>query len=117
MATLIQEAHEKASAAAAKAAQEFLEKHFGGRDAGACGFAWVKYYPKNKGNTRDGKEERRMIQSIGFRQDYTGKAYELWNPSKIGAQNIDCKEAGAMAYAKVMEEEVGLRLSVSSRLD
>lgn len=117
MATLLQMAHEKATVAAREAAQEFLDKHFGGQDGGACGFSWVKYYPLNKGNTRDGKDERRMMESIGFRKDWTGKAYEFWNPSKIGAQNVDCKEAGAAAYAKVMEEEVGLHLNVGSRLD
>jgi hypothetical protein len=110
-------AHEKASEAAAKAAQAFLDTHFGGEDHGACGFAWVTFYPAQKGNTRVGKYERKMIESIGFRKDYTGKAWQLWNPSKIGAQNIDAKEAGAAEYARVLEAESGVRVSVGSRLD
>lgn len=117
MATLLKEAHEKATEAAAKAAQDLLDKYYGGQDHGACGFAWVTYYPLNKGNTRDGKDERRMVESIGFRKDWTGKSWQLWNPAKIGAQNIDAKEAGARAYADTLMAEVGLRVSVGSRLD
>jgi hypothetical protein len=114
MATLLKLAHEKATAAAVEAANEVLAKR---GDGYPCGFAWVTYYPVNKGNTRDGREERRLIESIGFRKDYTGKAYQLWNPSKNFAQNVDVKEAGAYAYAKVLEAEAGIRVSVGSRLD
>lgn len=117
MTTILQQAHTKAKEVAALAAQATLDKYFGGRDAGYCGFAWVTYHPVNKGNTRDGKAERRLIESIGFRKDYTGKTYQMWNPSGIGAQNVDCKEEGARAYARVMAAEAGLSLSVGTRLD
>jgi len=117
MTMIIQEAHEKATLAAAEAAQDFLDQYFGGRDAGACGFSWVTYYPTFKGNTRDGKAERRMMESIGFRKDHTGRAWQLWNPSQISAQNIDCKEAGARAYADMLKAEAGITVSVGSRLD
>lgn len=117
MSTILKQAHDKATQAAAEAAQKLLDVHFGGEDGGPCGFAWVKYYPKNKGNTRDGREERRLMESIGFRKDWTGKAWELWNPAKIGAQSVDAKYAGAVAYAKVLEEEAGIRVSPGERLD
>lgn len=117
MATILEQAHEKATLAAAEAAQDFLDQYYGGQDLGACGFAWVTYHPAFKGNTRDGRDERRMVESIGFRKDYTGKAWTLWNPSGIGAQNIDCKEAGARAYADVLRAEAGISVSVGSRLD
>lgn len=117
MTSIIKQAHEKASTEASKAAQEFLDKHFGGQDQGACGFAWVTYFPANKGNTRAGKAERAMVESIGFRKDYTGKAWQLWNPAGIGAQNVDCKFAGAAAYAKVLEEEAGIKVYPADRLD
>ncbi len=117
MTTIIEQAHAKASESAKTAAQELLVKYFGGEDGGACGFAWVTYYPAFKGNTRDGKAERRMMESIGFRKDYTGKAWQLWNPAGIGAQNVDCKYAGAQAYAEVLEAEAGITVYPSDRLD
>jgi hypothetical protein len=117
MATLLQESHEKATLAAAEAAQDFLDQHYGGQDQGACGFAWVTYYPLSKGNTRDGKEERRLMESIGFRKDYTGKAWQLWNPAQIGAQNVDAKMAGARAYADTLMAEVGIKVYPGDRLD
>jgi hypothetical protein len=42
---IVKAAHDKAMAAAQTAAsQAFSDKHFGGRDGGACGFAWVNVY-------------------------------------------------------------------------
>ena len=49
-------------------------------------------------------------------RDYTGKRFSLWNPSKSHFQNIDCKEAGARAAAKVLED-VGFDAYANSRLD
>lgn len=108
--------------AAAGAATEYVTRHYGGVDAGACGFAWVTIYPnfKHKGNTRAGKAERQEFGSImtalGFSIDYTGKSYQLWNPSKWGGQNIDTKEAGARAAAQVLRK-YGFAASAGSRLD
>jgi len=87
-----------------------------GEDAFACGFAWVDIYPKFKGNTLSGRMERRRIRELGFELDYTGKRFSLWNPSKSHFQNIDCKEAGARAAAKVLED-VGFDAYPNSRLD
>jgi hypothetical protein len=117
MTSILQDAHAKATAAATAAATEFLEKHFGGKDGGMCGFAWVTYYPQAKGNTRDGRAERKLMESVGFRADYTGKNWQLWNPSKVGAQSVDAKYAGALAYAKVLEAEAGIKVYAGERLD
>lgn len=117
MTSLIEQAHAKALDAAAKAAKEFLDQHYGGHDAGACGFSWVTYYPLNKGNSRDGRAERQMMERLGFRKDYTGKAWQLWDPSKISAQNVDAKMAGSQAYARVLEAEVGITVYPGDRLD
>ncbi len=79
-----------------------------------CGFSWVDVYPLNKGNTRLGKEERKMLESAGFsKNDYT-KTYQLW----ISAynQSIQKKEAYASAYAKVLREN-DIRAYSGSRLD
>jgi hypothetical protein len=117
MTSILQDAHAKASLAATAAANAFLSQHFGGRDGGMCGFAWVTYYPKAKGNTSDGRAERRLMETIGFSKDYTGKAWQLWNPSKVSAQSVDAKYAGAVAYAKTLEAEAGIKVYAGERLD
>jgi hypothetical protein len=100
---------------AAEAAVDAMSDRMGG-DFGACGFAWVTVYPENKGNTRAGREERRVLAAMGFSKDWTGKAYQLWNPGNYRGQNIDIKEAGARAYSKVLNS-YGFRASAGSRLD
>jgi hypothetical protein len=87
-----------------------------GGDRYACGFAWVTIYPEHKGNTRAGKVERQILEEIGFRKDWTGKAYEFWNPSKWPGQNVDVKEAGARAAADVLRK-YGFTAYAGSRLD
>ena len=76
----------------------------------SCGFAWTNIY-KVKGNTRLGK----MLKAAGVRQDYT-KAFQLWNPSGLPVQNIDCKEEGARAAAEVFRK-YGFEAYSGSRLD
>jgi hypothetical protein len=102
------------TAAAVEAAAD-MYKQIGG-DRYACGFAWVTIYPKHKGNTRLGKAERAVLTALGFRKDYTGRAYELWNPSGSPVQNVDIKEAGARAAATVLRG-YGLDAYCGSRLD
>ena len=97
-------------------AMDLLNTRYGGKDSYACGFAWVTVYPEHKGNTRAGKVEREVLEAIGFRKDHTGKAYEYWNPSKWGGQNIDVKEAGARAAADVLRK-YGFTAYSGSRLD
>jgi hypothetical protein len=102
---------------AAKAASDALFRKYGSTDMiGACGFAWVTILPKHKGNTKSGKAERKILTSMGFRKDWTGKAYELWNPSGYGGQNVDIKEAGADAAAQVLKG-YGFNAYAGSRLD
>ena len=102
--------------AAAAATDTFIVDVLKGEDAFACGFAWVNIYPRFKGNTKGGKAERKVIRELGFELDYTGKRFSLWNPSKSHFQNIDCKEEGARAAAKVLES-VGFEAYANSRLD
>ena len=87
----------EAEVAAAEAANKFFEERLGGQDRYACGFAWVDIYGI-KGNTKLGK----AMKAAGLRRDWTGKAWQIWNPSKHGAQNVDVKEAGARAAADVL---------------
>lgn len=87
-----------------------------------CGFAWVTVYPKfeHKGNTRLGKAERTefgtVMTALGARLDYTGKAYELWNPSGWAGQSMDVKERGATAAANVLRK-YGFTAWAGSRAD
>lgn len=79
-----------------------------------CGFAWVDIYPQNKGNTKLGKEERKILESAGFRKNEYEKSYQLW----ISAynQSMQKKEAYARAFAEVLREN-GLKAYSGSRLD
>lgn len=81
-----------------------------------CGFAWVTVYPQHKGNTRDGKAERAVLSAMGFRKDWTGKAYQLWNPTGYAGQSMDVKEVGAQAYAEVLRG-AGFTAYMESRAD
>ena len=102
--------------AASNASAEYVARHYGGADSGACGFAWATLYPEHKGNTRAGKAEREVFRALGFSPDWTGKSFQFWNPGKWGGQNIDTKEAGARAAVAVLKK-YGFKASAGSRLD
>jgi hypothetical protein len=107
----VQMAHVKALDAAQKAAKAFSDKHMGGRDGGACGFAWVDVY-KVRSNSKLGK----ALKEVGFSKSYTG-SLQLWNKWWPG-QSVDAAEHGATAYAIVMKEELGIEdIYSGSRLD
>jgi hypothetical protein len=100
----------EAKQAAREAAEKFFQEKLGGVDKYSCGFAWVDIFGI-KGNTKLGK----AFKAAGVRKSYTG-AYQIWNPSEMGVQNIDTLEAGAEAAAKVFEK-YGFRAYAGSRLD
>lgn len=106
----------QAKAAAYDAGKAYLDKYHGGQDAGACGFAWVNIYPQHKGNTKEGREERKILKAMGFTLDWTGKRFELWNPSGLHCQNVDAKYAGASACAVILKVH-GFKALAGSRLD
>jgi hypothetical protein len=107
----VQMAHVKAMDAAQKAAKAFSEKHFSGRDGGACGFAWVDVY-----GVRSNSKLGQALKEVGFSKSYTG-SMQLWNKWWPG-QSIDAAEHGATAYAAVLKEELSLdRCYSGSRLD
>ena len=113
---------EQAKNAATQAQQDFLAKWVestGGNQYGEpmyCGFAWVTVYPEHKGNTKLGKGERRVLEGMGFRKDWTGKAWQLWNCTGYHGQSMDVKEAGAQAYAEVLRQ-YGFKAYMGSRAD
>ncbi len=92
----------------ARTAAEAALAKYGDRDA--CGFAWTNIY-NVKGNTKLGK----MLKAAGVRQDYT-KAFQLWNPAKMGVQSMNILEAGAEAAANVFRK-YGFTAYAGSRMD
>jgi hypothetical protein len=106
----VEMAHVRAMAEAQAAAQAFADKYMGGQDAGACGFAWVNVY-KVRSNSKMG----RALAAVGFRKSYEG-GLQQWNKWWRG-QSVDAAEHGAVAYARVMNEELGLDFYSGSRLD
>jgi hypothetical protein len=111
----IEAAIREAKEAAYEAADNYFRNKLNGQDQYACGFAWVNIWEHNgvkiKGNTKIG----RMLKAAGIRQDYT-KAFQIWNPSGLGVQNVDCKEIGAQAAADVFKK-YGFTAYAGSRLD
>ena len=101
----------EAQSAAYDAAHKFFQETLGGVDRYACGFAWVDIYGI-KGNTKMGK----AMKAAGFRKDWTGKAWQVWNPCRYGCQNVDTLEAGARAAADVFKK-YGFTAYAGSRLD
>ena len=51
----------------------------------------------------------------GLEKSYNG-SYNIWNPSNVNFQNVDCKEAGAQAAAEILKK-YGFRAYAGSRLD
>jgi|SRR5210317_407182 len=111
-----QKIRQEAWAAAVVATTKYIDTYLDGEDKYACGFAWVNIAPKHKGNTKLGREERKVLRAMGLELDYTGKRFSWWNPSKSYFQNIDCKEAGARAAATVLKAH-GFDAWAESRLD
>lgn len=68
---------------------------------GVCGFAWTYVYPKHKGNTKLGKQERAALEACDFQQDYCNpKKYTLWISDFD--QSMQKKYAYAKAFADVL---------------
>jgi len=106
----------KAMEGAYNSATEMLLSLYGGQDVGMCGFAWVHIKPKHKGNTKDGRAERKVLLDMGFNLDWTGKTFVYWNPSQLSVQNVDVKAQGASVAARILREH-GFDAYAGSRLD
>ena len=113
---------QQASNAALTAQKDFLANwnaQTGGNEYGEpmyCGFGWVQVTPEHKGNTKLGKQERAVLEAMGFRKDWTGKSYQLWNAGGYNGQSMDVKEAACAAYASVLNS-YGITARVGSRAD
>jgi hypothetical protein len=101
----------EASAAATIEATEFFNTRLNGVDQYACGFAWVDIYGI-RGNSKLGKQ----LASLGIKKDTYKKCHSVWDPAGLNIQNIDTKEVGARAFAKVLQK-YGFKAYFGSRLD
>lgn len=101
--------------AAKTESEKYFRETLGGKDAYACGFAWVEVYPKYKGNTRQGKAEIVALKALGLEKSWN-KSYQIWNPGGLNCQNVYAKEAGARAAAAVLKK-YGFSAYPASRLD
>jgi len=99
----------EASAAAIKAGKAKYDEM--GGDRFMCGFAWVDIHGI-RANSKLGKQ----LESFGIKKDSWKKAFSVWDPAGLNVQNIDIKEAGADAFARVLES-YGFTAYAGSRLD
>jgi len=83
----------------------------GRQDQMACGFAWVDVYV-DRTNSKQAKE----LIAAGFKKDYKPRCLSMWNPGDLPVQNVDIKEAGAVAMATYLRA-LGLTAYAGSRLD
>jgi hypothetical protein len=90
---------------------KYFTEQLKGEDRFACGFAWVDVYV-DRTNSKLAKE----LIAAGFKKDYKPKCLSMWNPGGVNVQNIDCKEAGAVAMAEFLRSQ-GLYAYAGSRLD
>lgn len=104
---IVNEAH----TAARQAAEQYFQTQLNGQDQYPCGFAWCDIYDI-RGNTRLGK----MLTAAGVRKNTYTKTHQVWNPSQMPVQNVDCLEAGANAAAAVFRKH-GLKAYSGSRWD
>lgn len=103
--------HEQALDLATAAQRAFIAKH---GEPMYCGFAWVNV-PVDKGNTKSGKAQKLALEALGFSKAYNG-GMEFWSPGEMRSQSMDVREAGADAYAAVLESH-GITCYARSRAD
>ena len=72
---------------------------------------WVEVYV-DRTNSKQAKE---LIAS-GFKKSYKPKCLSLWSPGAYHGQSMDVKEAGAHAFAEVLQR-AGLKAYACSRAD
>lgn len=89
-----QDIHTQATVAAKQATQNYLTAY---GEPGFCGFAWVDV--KVRSNSKLGK----AMLAAGFHKSYKSGVLTLWNPSDWAGQSMDVLEAGAQAYAEVLQ--------------
>ena len=98
----------EAKLAADKAQSDHLAEH--GEDA-YCGFGWVEVYVP-----RTNSREAKALEKMGFKKSWRPRRMDMWKPGAYNGQSMDVHEAGAQAYAEVLEK-YGFRAYMGSRAD
>lgn len=96
----------EAFTAARLASADYFRKY---GDVDCCGFAWVNIKPGTS------KLARELKARGAARKSYYG-GVDVWDPSKSMTQNMGAKEAGAQAFADVLQK-AGFRAHSMSRMD
>lgn len=104
----IQKIQIEAKQAAVNAENAYLEQY--GEDA-YCGFAWVDVYVE-----RTNSKEAKLLKEVGFSNSWKKKCLNLWAPGEYHGQSMSVLEAGAHAYAQVLQK-YGFRAYAGSRAD
>jgi hypothetical protein len=105
---MISQIVQNAQQAAIQAESEYLAKH---GEPMYCGFGWVEVYV-DRTNSKEAKE----LLAAGFKKSYKPKCLSLWSPGAYHGQSMDIKEAGAHAFAEVLQK-AGLKAYACSRAD
>jgi len=116
----------RAHDAATEASGAYREAH--GESPVNCGFAWVTVRPARGAFINWCRSRRKTLEVSEQATDrrnallYGGNAYgggwQFWGPGDYMGQDMDCKRAGAEAFARVLQEElVGITVEVGTRLD
>lgn len=105
----------EAHAAAKNAGYAFLDKHFEGRDGGACGFGWVLIFDEKGGKIRKNSKLGQALEDWGIKKNWEG-IYQVWRPGAMHCQSVDAQLEAAYAYADVFKKH-GFQAFAQSRLD
>lgn len=105
----------KATAVAKSAASQYFIEKWNAVDGGCCGFAWVTITGVGGKKIRANSKLGKALAAIGVKRDWQNFPH-VWNPADMMCQNIDTKEAGAEAFAKVLRD-YGFDAYAGSRMD
>ncbi len=107
-AEILKKAHDAATTASNDYKDEFGELPFN------CGFAWVNVTARSafvkwcKNQPENGNY---------FGDNSYIKGYDFWCPGEFMGQDMNCYRAGAIAFAKVIKDELGIDAYVRCKLD
>ena len=94
--------------AADKAQSDWLAEY---GDGAYCGFAWVEVSVP-----RTNSREAKALEKMGFKKSWKPRRMDMWKPGAYNGQSMDVHEAGADAYAEVLQK-YGFKAYMHSRAD
>ena len=106
--SMIFNAIEEAFAEARKATNEYVKAN--GDNWWPCGFAWVTVKPATSRVAKILKDRYQASKAYGG-------GIQIWNPSGHMTQQMDAKQAGARAFAKVLKDQLNINCYAECRMD